>query len=65
MKMFIDWSNGLIERQYRGAKTVRFVQHMSPSSFERFMSELNELHGKGYHPSKYGNGWLYQKGAAA
>lgn len=62
-KLFVDWSNGRVERQYRGARTVRFVKHMSPSSFERFMTELNELHGKGYHPTKWGTGWLYSKGA--
>jgi len=63
-QLFVDWTNGKIERQFRGAKTVRFVQHMRPESIERLRHELATLTVKGYYPVKWGNGWLYTKGAA-
>lgn len=66
MKMlYVDWQNGKVETQYRGARTVRFVQHMKPETLRRLCDELNDLSNKGYYPSRYGTGWLYAKGAAA
>lgn len=64
-RLFVDWSTGLVERQYRGARTTRFVKHMRPESVERLQAEITELLNAGYAPSKYGSGWLYSKGAQA
>lgn len=63
--LFVDWSNGRVERQYRGARTVRFVKHMRPESLARLRDEISSLTSKGYFPAKFGDGWLYTKGAAA
>lgn len=63
-QLFVDWSNGRVETQYRGARTVRFVKHMHPQTIARLYEELNDLSRRGYHPVKWGSGWLYQKGAA-
>jgi len=63
-QVFIDWSSGRIETQYRGARTVRYVNHMQPKSLARLQSELNQLALKGYYPTKWGSGYLYSKGAA-
>lgn len=64
-QLFVDWSSGRVERQYRGARTVRFVKHMKPEAIQRLCDELNELSNKGYYPKRWGSGWLYSKGAAA
>ncbi len=62
-RLYVNWSTGLVERQYRGARTVRFVAHMRPASIERLQTEITELLNAGYAPTKYGSGWLYSKGA--
>lgn len=64
-QLFVDWSNGRVERQYRGARTVRFVSHMRPESVQRLRDELAQLAESGHTPRKYGSGWLYAKGSAA
>lgn len=63
--LYIDWASGKVERQYRGARTIRFVKHMNRESIQRLCDELNDLSNRGYHPTKWGSGWLYQKGASA
>ena len=63
--IYVDWYTGMVERRYRGARTVRFVKHMNMGSLNRLLNELNDLSDKGYFPTKQGTGWLYTKGAAA
>lgn len=64
-RLFVNFSTGLIERQYRGARTTRYVKHMSLESRERLQTEIDELLIAGYAPSKFGSGWLYEKGTRA
>ena len=64
-QLFVDFTNGKVERQYRGARTVRFVSHMRPESLARLRRELEALTTAGYTPTRWGNGWLYSKGANA
>lgn len=62
-RLWIDWSTGRLETQYKGAKTVRFVYHMNADSRARLEADLVALALAGHYPVKWGNGWLYQKGA--
>lgn len=64
--VYVNWETGMIERRYRGARTVRFMNHMRPESIAKFRHELRELLERGYAATwVHRNGWEYRKGATA
>lgn len=63
-KVYVNFETGMIERYYRGARTVRFMSLMRPESVVRFRHELHDLLDSGYVATwVHRNGWLYTKGA--
>lgn len=64
--VYVDFETGMIERRFRGARTVRFMNHMRPESVVKFRHELKELLESGYAPTWIKrNTWEYTKGARA
>jgi len=66
MKMItVNWYTGKIETFYRGARTVRFFNHMRPETVVKLRRELSDATQAGYAPTWYSrNEWLYVRGAA-
>lgn len=61
----VNWDTGKVETFYRGARTVRFVNHMRPETVVKLRHELAAIAHAGYVPQWYSrNEWVYLRGAA-
>lgn len=68
LKKIIDWNERKIETYYRGARTVRFFDHMQAASKDRVFKEIRKLSEDGYLPARLPDQprvWVYTRGAAA